>query len=262
MSIPRLRKPPTGTISTDARISSLDFNLHQAVLSSLAGSLAREAKGKLSDGTRQENAGKASQQNGDQGSCQASVVDVSSTLGLSEEFLAGETEWCFQEVNAVVALAEYVAAAASPSQTQAKGVNGKAGPHPPTSSSDAEPIDAAAVDAVMALLARLPTVSIERCLGANGMSRLPQMTQWPPGGAEHFNTFPGMSTVWLSADEVAFALGKAACGLATVDVRQDALALLLNVYAVLKQDIQEASGELRPPSVPDPLCGRSHAALL
>lgn len=142
---------------------SLDFNLHQAILKSLATSFASsDAKSAKAAAT-----GKAASTTPDASdSLQTSYKDVLDTFDLSSDVLHESESWTLSDANAVIALAEYAAETAK---------TAKAMKEPQTEVQYSKEIqDNCALrlhecSAHIKLgLERLQVIKVERCLGGQG----------------------------------------------------------------------------------------------
>ena len=224
---------------------SLDFNLHQAILSSLAASYSREAnkqkekdKGKqtghqhandnvTSDGVDVD-AAAAPQQS-------SPGEDVLSRFGFNAELLGSNgsssssssssrnaRRWRLSDANALIAVCEYLCAAIVP--------------------------DARAERVVLAALGQLGDISVERCLGAQGQSG--QSSQFPDPRWDcsvRSLTSPTRNTgshpEWLLPDQLAFHLATTAVALQARKSAGHALNALFGTYGALKAAIEHADRE-------------------
>ena len=226
---------------------SLDFNLHQAILSSLAASYSREAnkvkdKGKQtgiqhSDGNGNGNG------NGNHGVDAAPAAaaapqsspgeDALSRFGFNAELLGSNgsssssssrnaRRWRLSDANALIAVCEYLCAAIVP--------------------------DARAERVVLAALGQLGDISVERCLGAQGQSG--QSFQFPDprwdcsvrsltSPTRHTGSHPE----WLLPDQLAFHLATTAVALQARKSAGHALNALFGTYGALKAAIEHADRE-------------------
>jgi hypothetical protein len=144
---------------------SLDFNLHQAILKSLATSFAS------SDGTSAKavSTGKAaaatSSISDNTDVTQTSYQDILDTFDLTAEVLEEKNNWTLCDANAVIALAEYATeiargAIASKAQSDDDYTN-------EYSNNDSKRLLECSAHIGIALK-RLQTITVERCLGGQG----------------------------------------------------------------------------------------------
>lgn len=112
-------------------------------------------------------------------------------FGLSSKSIEQDTNWCFQDVNAAIAVAEYVSASVngasetySEAQFAARGQTSRHGKQASSGSKLATSVDnnrtnKDAEKTVLAILTRLPDIRCSRTLGANGQSPALEPNQSP-----------------------------------------------------------------------------------
>lgn len=143
---------------------SLDFNLHQAILKSLATSFSSgDAKSAVSTGKA---AATAAESHSDSTSItQTNYQDILDTFDLTVEVLEEKNNWTLCDANAVIALSEYAteiarAAIAHKAQSHTQ--------HADDTSDNTSKRLLECTAHIGIALKRLQTITVERCLGGQG----------------------------------------------------------------------------------------------
>lgn len=219
---------------------SLDFNLHLAILKSLATSFAvSDAKSAKAAAT-----GKAAATNiGDSSDAlQSSYEDILDTFDLSPDLLEEKENWTYSEANAVIAFAEYALESAKASMAMKTQLEIQ---YPQSIKDDCvERLQKCGAHVKLAL-ERLHVIKVDRCLGGQGERR---------GDIETFvclivvlicHNFSGIGAKWITADQLAFGLAAAGISLAEALEDDSLIQTIFKTYRLLKEEVEDCEGNPR-----------------